>query len=289
MSTSAAGATVRDVWSAVARLFAERGIPRPETEARDLMAAVLNHPRFWPVLNPEFELDATTLQRLECAAARRARGAPFAYAVGRATFRYLTLAVDERVLIPRPETELLIELVLRHRPTGAAAVDLGTGSGAIALALSSEGRFDRVVATDVSSDALDVARHNAALVAPSLNAPVEFRAGCAFSPLRKGELFDVIVSNPPYIAPSEVEELPGLVRDWEPSTALICGDDGLAVTKAIIQGASRRLTPGGLLALELDSRRAECATALARDTGHFREVTLRRDWSGRPRFLVATT
>src|SRR6185437_10594353 len=141
--------------------------------------------------------------------------APFAYAVRRASFRHLTLDVDERVLIPRPETEGLVEQVLQlSGGMGGTAVDIGTGSGAIALSLASEGIFDRVVATDVSLDALAVARLNASRLAGALRAPVEFRHGSLLAPITDLRAA-VIVSNPPYIAYHEAAELPAGVRDWE--------------------------------------------------------------------------
>jgi release factor glutamine methyltransferase len=119
---------------------------------------VLDVPRFWPVTNRDALVDATAVDEARHAAAMRAKGAPFAYAVGRAAFRHLTLAVDPRVLIPRQETEVLVDLVLEAEDGGrGTVVDVGTGSGAIALALATEGRFDRVIATDVSRDALAVA------------------------------------------------------------------------------------------------------------------------------------
>jgi len=142
-----------------------RGVAEPRHEAREIVAALCDVPRSWPVANPHVVLERAMHDRALVAAERRARGAPLAYAVGRASFRHLTLDVDERVLIPRPETEQLVDLVLDalHGP-GGIAVDVGTGSGAIALALASEARFDRVVATDVSLDALAVARENARLL-----------------------------------------------------------------------------------------------------------------------------
>src|SRR5207237_1101618 len=121
---------------------------------------LLDVPRHWPLLWSDKWVEADVWHRACAAADRRASGAPLAYAVGRANFRELTLAVDERVLIPRPETELLVDLVLARRRTGIV-VDVGTGSGAIALALATEGSFERVIATDISRDALDVARTNA--------------------------------------------------------------------------------------------------------------------------------
>src|SRR5918995_5977387 len=154
------------------------GVALARDEARDIVAAVLDVPRFWPTTNREALVDATAVDEARHAAAARARGAPFAYAVGRAAFRYLTLAVDGRVLIPRQETEVLVDLVLQARGGGQGTVaDIGTGSGAIALALATEGTFDAVVATDVSLGALAVAEQNASFLRDDLRAPVEFLRG----------------------------------------------------------------------------------------------------------------
>jgi release factor glutamine methyltransferase len=272
----------------VADLLRGRGVPTPGTEARDLVAAVLDRPRFWPVLHAAATPDSDTAARIHLAAARRAAGAPFAYAVGRACFRHLTLSVDERVLIPRPETEQLVELVLAHTRSGQEVADIGTGSGAIALSLASERRFGRVLATDVSRDALHVARSNARAVSASLSVSVEFRCGSLLAPLAD-ERFDAIVSNPPYIAPRELRDLPASVRDWEPAQALLCAGDGLDVTEQIILQAPAFLRAGGLLALELDSRRAQRSAEIARSSGAYRMVRVRRDLTGRDRFLLATT
>ena len=225
---------------------------------------------------------------MRAAAARRAQGAPFAYAVGRAAFRHLTLAVDERVLIPRAETEELVQRVLEAMSdeTGGTAVDLGTGSGAIALALAQEGRFDRVIATDISDGALAVARANAARCAPSLRCAVEFRAGEWLAPLA-GVRARAVVSNPPYIASGEAADLPASVRDWEPPVALFAEDSGMRDIACIIHRAHTVLDAGGLLALEVDSRRASLAAELALADGHYRDVAVRLDLAGRERFLLA--
>jgi release factor glutamine methyltransferase len=224
------------------------------------------------------------------AAARRARGAPFAYAVGRAAFRHLTLDVDERVLIPRQETEVLVDEVLRElgdaRGEGATAVDVGTGSGAIALALASESRLARVVATDVSLDALAVARANATLLSHALVARVEFRHGSLLAPVRDLRV-RAVVSNPPYIAYDEALELPASVRDWEPAIALLSGAEGMACIAALVRDSADVLEPGGLLALEVDSRRASLAAELAASDGRYRDVRVRLDLAGRERFVLA--
>jgi release factor glutamine methyltransferase len=206
--------------------------------------------------------------------------------VGRASFRYLTLAVDQHVLIPRQETEVLVELVLAHaRLSGAAAaLDVGTGSGAIALSLASEGVFERIVATDISADALRVAAANAA--ASSVATPIAFLQGDGFAPIA-AERFDVIVSNPPYIAFHELPELPRSVRDWEPATALVCADDGLALTTRLVREAPLHLNPGGLLALEVDERRGRRVLALVEETPHLVAARLHQDLAGRDRFVTA--
>ena len=282
--------TLADLVAECADAFALAGIDRPRDEARDLVAAVLDRPRFWPSLHPAERPAPGIIATIRAAAARRASGAPFAYAVGRSAFRFLTLGVDERVLIPRPETEQLVDLVLSATVTragGGVAVDVGTGSGAIALALAAEARFDTVLATDVSADALAVARANAGALAPSLRTRILFTAGAGLSPVRHTRA-RVIVSNPPYIAFSEMSELPRLVRDWEPASALCCADDGLAVTRDLIAGAGDLLESGGLLALEADSRRTEDVARMAQASGAFVDVGIRRDLTGRNRFVLAT-
>src|SRR5438046_5847628 len=142
------------VMELTARLQSARDVDDPTREARDLVAALLDVPRHWPVLHEDRWVEAAMWRRACAAADKRAAGAPLAYAVGRANFRGLTLEVDERVLIPRPETELLVDLVLERcaMRRGGVAVDVGTGSGAIAIALATEGEFDRVIATDISID-----------------------------------------------------------------------------------------------------------------------------------------
>lgn len=257
--------------------------------ATDLLAAVVGQPRSWPLLHGTAPVDAELRTRALTAAGRFARGMPFAYAVGRAAFRHLELDVDWRVLIPRPETELLVDLVLQapQAAPGSSVADIGTGSGAIALALASEGAFARVLATDISLDALSVARANADALHDRLRVPVEFRAGDSLHPLA-GERLDVVVSNPPYIAFSEVPLLPDLVRDWEPPQALSCADEGLAVIRRLVEDGGRVLRYGGLLALEVDARRAREVQQMFARHGGWSDVAVHLDLTGRERFVTAT-
>ncbi len=287
----------------LAQQLAGPDVPPSRADARDLIASVLDRPRFWPSANAALELDGPTVAAIHAAAERLQRGMPLAYAVGKAAFRHLTLQVDPRVLIPRPETELLVDIVMAAVPQGGVVADVCTGSGAIALALATEGRFERVLGTDISQDALDVARANlAAITAQSqadlaerqssasaplgVIAPVEFRLGDLLTPLR-GERLRAIVANPPYIAPVEGADLPNLVRDWEPHVALFSEDDGMRAIRAIVRGAPDLLEPGGLLAVEIDSQRADLARACAEEDPRWRTVALRMDLTGRERFLVA--
>src|SRR5690349_4789745 len=223
-----------------------------EREARELLAALHDMPRHWPLLERASAMSADAWSRALDAASRRARGAPLQYAAGRAAFRHLTLDVDERVLIPRPETEQLVEIVLeltRDHP-GGVAVDVGTGSGAIALALAAEGAFEQVIATDVSRDALDVARVNVRRCADALRASVSLRHGSLLEPVTERGL-RAVVSNPPYISYDEAPSLPLEVRNWEPAVALFSGADGMAVTARLVRAAAGTLGAGGVLAMEV--------------------------------------
>ena len=270
------------------------GITDPRRIATDIIAALLEVPRSWPTMNRESAVDAQIISSAREAARRLNAGAPFAYAVGSAQFRHLNLQVDSRVLIPRPETEVLVGEILERMDarfksgeSWGLAVDIGTGSGAIALCLASEGNFEQVIATDVSLDALDVASSNAMRCGPALKCGVEFRRGSLIAPVRDVKA-TVLVSNPPYIAFSELDALPASVRDWEPPLALISGHDGMAATAKIITDGTRILLSGGILALEVDERRASLVAELIMRHGGYTDVGVRLDLAGRERFVLAS-
>ena len=212
---------------------------------------------------------------------------PQQYAEGKAYFRHLELCVDERVLIPRPETEVVVDWALKLAGSmGGIAVDIGTGSGAIALSLALEGSFERVIATDVSADAIEAAAANLARLRPTLRAPVELRLGSFLAPVL-GIGARLLISNPPYISAGEMRGLPANVRGWEPPLALLSGEDGMAATATIIEGAHRVLAPGGWLVLETDSTRARAAEALVRAQDRYSDIAVHADLTGRDRVLVA--
>jgi release factor glutamine methyltransferase len=228
------------------------------------------------------------VQHHDAMVARYRTGEPLQYVLGRWGFRRLDLAVDRRVLIPRPETELVVEAVLdavRELPTRHVA-DLGTGSGAIGLALADELPLDgtEIWITDVSDDALDVARANLAGLGRAAR-NVRVGAGSWFEALPDGVRFDAIVSNPPYVA-AESPMLDASVRDWEPELALIAGNDGLDAYRVIVPGARHHLVAGGWLVLEIGTDQGDAVRAMCWEAG-YPDVDVRRDLAGHDRVVVA--
>ena len=264
----------------------EKGFESPRLNGELLLAGTLGLKRLDLYLQFDRPLTPDELAEFKSRLRRRAKREPLQYIEGEAAFRDLRLRVDPRVLIPRPETELLVDEVLawaRGRE-GLHALDVGTGSGAIALSLATEGPFARVVATDVSEGALEVARANLAAAAPG--APVELRCGAVYAPVR-GESFDVVVSNPPYIGEGERDALDPGVRDWEPAQALFSGESGLEVIRELVAGAPGILRPGGLLALEIGWTQADAVAELVRAVDGFSGPVVRRDLEGRDRIVTA--
>ena len=273
-------ATLDSVLDEGARRLAAAGIADPRREASVIWAALAGRTPGESLLERRRVLHAGEGERLDAAFARRAGGEPLAYVTGRAGFRHLDLAVDARVLIPRPETEGLVEGVLARVRCGTA-VDMGTGSGCIALSLASEGAFQRVVGIDRSAAALEVARSNRAAV----GVEVSFLRGDLLSSLAAASA-DAIVSNPPYLSEPEYAALGSSVRDWEPMVALVSGPDGLAATAALLEDSRRVLRPGGWIALEVDCTRAGAAARHALTLG-WTDVAVEADLFGRDRYLFA--
>jgi release factor glutamine methyltransferase len=263
----------------------------PLAEAEELLGRLLGLARAELYLQRTRALTADEWRRLDGWLSRRVRGEPVQYITGRAAFRGLDLAVSPAVLIPRPETEGLVEAVLgvlsveRARWPRPRVLDLGTGSGAVALAIAAEWPEAAVTATDASEEALAVARANAEACAVADR--VQLRHGDWFEPLAADERFEVIVSNPPYIATGESESLPADVRDFEPERALFSGTSGLEALREIVDEAPRHLVTEGLLALELAETRAPEVAAWLSGAYDWEEIRLIDDLAGRPRVLLA--
>jgi release factor glutamine methyltransferase len=253
----------------------------PALEAELLLARVLNVPRGKLRLRPDQPLTPAQYAQLDDLVARRAQGEPSAYLTGARGFWSLDLQVTPDVLIPRPETELLVELALQKIPADAAwrVADLGTGSGAIALAIATERRRCHIIATDISPAALEVARANAKRLAIR---NVEFRLGDWFEAL-PGERFDMIVSNPPYVADGD-PHLSDL--RFEPQLALVAGAEGLRCLREIAEQAGARLIKNGWLLLEHGYDQAPAMAELLAALG-YRNIQDHPDLGGVARAAVA--
>jgi release factor glutamine methyltransferase len=278
--------TVVELIRWTAAYLGEKGFHNARLNGELLLAGTLGLRRLDLYLQHDRPLTPDELARFRERLRRRARREPLQYIDGTAAFRDLVLTVDRRVLIPRPETEGLVQEVLdwaRGR-AGLHVVDVGTGSGAIALALATEGPFARVVATDREEAALEVARENAARVAPPV--PVELRRGDLLEPVA-GERFDVVVSNPPYVGEEEAGGLDPEVREWEPHAALFAGPGGLDLLRRLVPAAAAALRGGGLLALEIGAAQGPAVARLIEETESFGPARVRADLAGRDRVVVA--
>jgi len=259
----------------IARL--QRVTDQPRHEAEILLAAALGRTRAWIMAHPEERiLDCEATDRYEAWVTRRSHGEPVAYVLGEKEFWSLPLEVTPDVLIPRPETELVVELALTHLPRDreAQVLDLAAGSGAIALALARELPRATVLGTDISAAAITVARRNAQRLGL---ANATFRTGSWFDPVA-GERFDLVASNPPYIAVADGRVEPA-VRRFEPHGALFAGTDGLEALRMIASTAGRHLLPGGWLVVEHGDRQGRAVGELLSAAG-FVDVTTHQDLAG---------
>jgi release factor glutamine methyltransferase len=272
------GTSIGDALHSAVTAIGACGSTSPRLDAELLLAGVLGVERARLVLDRDAELPRAAVRPFQDAVRRRTvEREPVAYIIGRRAFRHLELAVDPRALIPRPETELLVEIGLTL-PAGASVLDVGTGSGAVALALKSERPDLRVAASDVSETALELAAANGR----RLGLDVRWLVSDLLHAV--GEPFDAILSNPPYVAESERALLAPEILRHEPAEALFASDDGLALSLALLAQAADRAT--GLVAVEVGAGQADRVAAHARARG-FAAVRCVRDLAGIDRVIVA--
>ncbi len=263
--------------------------PSPRMEAERLVAHVLKCSRTALLAHPEWTISAATAERLIRMVQRRATGYPLPYVLGYAEFYGLRFEITADVLIPRPETETLIDLALDHQPR--TIIDVGTGSGCIAVSLATHLPHAYVHAIDISSAALAIARRNARAHGVLRTADgghrVRFTCGDLLDPLPAP--VDLIVSNPPYVAADEFPSLQASVRAHEPALALDGGDDGLTPIRRLLAQAPAALNPGGTLLIEIGASQGAAVTALASTAFPHGTVRIHPDLAGRDRVLRVQT
>ncbi len=272
--------------------FKKHNVSEPRSSAEVLLAHVLSQDRLFLYLNYDRPMEAQELSAYRACIKRRLTGEPSQYITGTQEFWSLSLRVSPDVLIPRPETEVLVEAVLdfvRHDPvaeTNLSIFDLGTGSGAIAIALARELPGAKIVAVDLSIPALHLARENAK------RNQVEEQLYFVQSDIYTGipgasEKFSLVVSNPPYVSHAEFNQLPREIRDYEPRRALDGGSDGLAAVRRLIMAVPEVLRPGGGLLLEMGAGQVETVSTLVLESQEYKSFRILKDYSGIDRVLVA--
>jgi release factor glutamine methyltransferase len=273
--------TILEVIQRTTPYFEKHGVESPRLTIELLLGHLLGKRRLDLYLEFERPLDDERLRALRALVKRRAEGEPLQYVTGEAEFCGLKFAVDRRVLIPRPETELLVEAVAVRQPR--SVVDLCTGSGCIAVALAKRLPTAEIVATDVSVEAVAVAETNARR--HGVEKKTRFFQGDLLDALPNSLTVEAIVSNPPYIASGELAKLPKEIRDFEPVPALEAGEDGLKFYRRILTDARRFLSPGGFVALELGAGQSATVRQLGTERG-FTVVDVVKDLQGHDRVMV---
>jgi release factor glutamine methyltransferase len=278
--------TVLEIIRRTTEFLASRGVESPRLSAEHLVGHALGLNRMRLYLEFERPLTEPELVRIRPLVKRRSQREPLQHILGEVDFAGVRLKVDRRALIPRPETELLVEVVASwavENPPVARIADLGTGTGAIALGLAERLPSVTVLAVDREDAALTLARENGA--ARSCGARVEFVRSDWFTAMPSAP-YDIIVSNPPYLSEAELVDVAPEVRDFEPRSALVAAEDGLGDLLKIISGAGEHLRRGGLLALETGPSQHAALIAAATAAG-YSKIEPRRDLAGRDRFILA--
>ena len=278
---------VRDILNESTKALEEVDIPSARLDAEVLLSFCLGSDRLEFYKNPDMTIGETKLTAFRNLIARRLQWEPVAYITGRKEFWSFTLEVNNSVLIPRPDTEIIVEEVLdvyrNFNSLPVRILDIGTGSGAIALALALEIDGAKVVATDISDAALKLAQKNAATL--GLKEKIDFHHGNLLEPV--DGLFDIIVSNPPYIAANDYEELPASVKVFEPREALLAGESGLEFYEKLIYQAAGYLQKNGWLLLEIGAKQEAGIREIMKDSGFYDSIEMRRDYAGLPRVIKA--
>ena len=279
--------TIRQTIRDAERRLGQKGILSPGLDAEILLASCLEMDRTGLFRDMDRPITPREMQSFNGFVERRLRGEPVAYIVGRKEFWSLDLKVSPAVLVPRPETEILVQVVLETaRRLGYAApriLEIGTGSGAISVALARELISARIVATDLSLEALGIARENAAI--HDVAGRIFFLACNLLEPFRG--TFDMIVSNPPYVSEAEYATLARDVALYEPREALVAGPEGIEFHRRIAEGARERLRPGGWLLMEMGAEQRAALTRILEETQIYDDIRFQADYACLNRVVIA--
>jgi len=278
---------VHDILNEATHDFETVEIPSARLDAEVLLSFCLGCDRLEFYKNPDMTISKKQLAVFRNLIARRLQWEPVAYITGRKDFWSFSLDVNNSVLIPRPDTEIIVEEALnicrKIDSSEIKILDIGTGSGAIAIALALEITGAKVVATDISESALNLAQKNAAAL--DLKNKIDFRQGNLFEPIEG--IFDIIVCNPPYISAREYEKLPAGVKDYEPQDALLAGKSGLEFYEKLIYQAVGFLQKNGWLLLEIGAKQEAGVRGIMEAAGFYDSIEMRRDYAGLPRVIKA--
>ena len=278
---------VHDILNDATHDFEVADIPSARLDAEVLLSFCLGCDRLEFYKNPDMIISETQLAAFRNLIARRLQWEPVAYITGRKEFWTFVLEVNSSVLIPRPDTEVIVEEALnlcrKMDSSEIKILDIGTGSGAIALALAAEITGAKVVATDISEAAVNLAKKNAAAL--GLKEKIDFRHGNLFEPVNG--FFDIIICNPPYISAREYEKLPTGVKDYEPREALWAGKSGLEFYEKLIYQAAAFLQKNGWLLLEIGAKQESGVRGIMEAAGFYDSIEMRRDYAGLPRVIKA--
>jgi release factor glutamine methyltransferase len=285
--------TIKNLLQVAADFLKEKKVDSPRLTAEILLSHLLNFDRINLYLNFDKPLTESEVANYRSFIKRRVRHEPIQYITGVQEFWSLEFKVDRRVLIPRPESEVLVEQTINHITTGSKSLtsspkilDIATGCGILAIALGKEIPSARIWATDISSDALALASYNAHK--HQVTNKIRFVKGALFEPLKNLKItFDIILSNPPYIATEEYDQLPPEVREWEPTLALNGKKGGLFFIEEIIKKAPDYMEPEGWLLIEMAPFQTEDAIKFIEKTGKYSNITRVKDYSQRYRIIVA--
>jgi release factor glutamine methyltransferase len=279
--------TVREVLNEATRNFEGEGIPSARLDAEVLLSFFLGQDRLEFLKNPEMSISKPQMVSFKKIVARRLQWEPVAYITGRKEFWSLPLEVNSAVLIPRPDTEILVEETLsicrKIDYPEMKIIDIGTGSGAIAIALAKEMPQAQVVATDISVAVLRVARKNALNL--GLENQIAFRRSDLFDSV--DDFFDIIVCNPPYISAGEYEKLPAGVKAFEPREALLAGESGTEFYEKLVYQAGTYFKKNGWLLLEIGATQEKSVRKIIEDSGIYDNISMRRDYACLPRVIRA--